>query len=107
MNKQVVIIHTTSDRQEILEQIAEQLINKSLAACVTIIPSVHSIYRWNNQIEKSTEHILEIKSRLSAIKEVETIIHELHNFSCPQFIVTPVHSMSDDYSNWFWDVTNG
>ena len=37
-------------------EIATQLVEKRLAACVNIVPQVHSVYRWKDKIEKDTDN---------------------------------------------------
>ena len=57
MNQRLLIL-TTAGSQEEARSIARQLVERRLAACVNIIPSVHSVYRWQEKIEEAAEYLL-------------------------------------------------
>jgi periplasmic divalent cation tolerance protein len=46
--------------------LATQLVEKRLAACVNVIPRIHSVYRWQGKIENDDEQLLLIKTFRSA-----------------------------------------
>ena len=56
-----IVVLTTCDSAERAEQLARHLVERRVAACVNILPQVHSIYRWNDKVEKAAEWLLVIK----------------------------------------------
>lgn len=46
----MIIAYSTAPNEKIANEIAHYLINAKLAACVSLIPQVKSIYHWNNEI---------------------------------------------------------
>ena len=61
-NKFIMII-TTVNSDSAAKKIAQALIEEKLAACVNIIPSVTSIFRWEGKVSTESELILIAKSK--------------------------------------------
>lgn len=98
-----VIIHTTTDTEANAKLISFKLVKLRLAACVTYTSQARSYYLWRGKLEDETEFIISIKTRQHFVKEVEEILTDLHNYSVPQFLVTPIIGISEDYRNWMED----
>ena len=81
-------------------QIANTLVSEKLAACVNIIPSVVSVYRWKDAVEHGQELLLLIKTSASVWPLLETRILELHHYELPEIIAVPIHSGQTDYIQW-------
>ena len=81
-------------------QIANALVSEKLAACVNIIPSVVSVYRWKDAVEHGQELLLLIKTSASVLPLLETRILELHPYELPEIIAVPIHSGQTDYIQW-------
>lgn len=93
-------IQTTCAQREIAERIAQHLITNHLAACIQIFGPITSIYRWQEQIESTTEWLLLIKTMGEKYHEVEAAIQQLHSYEVPEIIALPVVTGSTDYLNW-------
>jgi periplasmic divalent cation tolerance protein len=94
------IVLTTAANAEEGERIGSALVEERLAACVTLIPSVRSIYRWQGKVEHSTETMLLIKTDAAQLAALEARIHVLHSYETPEFLVLPVEGGSDRYLDW-------
>jgi periplasmic divalent cation tolerance protein len=99
MTEARVVITTTETLQD-AERLAAMLVERELAACVQILPSITSIYRWQGKVEKSAECLLLIKTTREAYPELETAIRENHSYQTPEIIALPVEAGSDGYLNW-------
>ena len=94
------IVLTTTSSPEEADRLAHVLVEERLAACATLIPAVQSIYRWQGQVESSTETLLLLKTGLDQLPALEARLHELHSYDTPEFLVLPVESGSAPYLDW-------
>ncbi len=96
----VRIVVTTVDSPEEAARLGQTMIEERLAACATILPGAHSIYRWQGKIESSTETVLLLKTESDRLAALDTRLHELHSYQTPEFLVLGVESGSHAYLAW-------
>jgi len=96
----VCIVVTTVASPEEGARMGQALVEERLAACATIIPGAHSIYRWQAQIDSSTEAVLLLKTESERLAALDSRLHELHGYETPEFLVLGVESGSHDYLAW-------
>lgn len=82
------------------KQIAQDLVANNLAACVNIIPEIHSYFKWGNTIKNEQEYLLIIKTTVEAYPRVEKKILSLHPYELPEIIAVPVSTGFEGYLNW-------
>ena len=104
-DKRVVLTPTSS--QEEARRIANELVERRLAACVNIVSKIDSIYRWKDKIEESQEYLLLIKTNEKGLAGLRDAIKELHSYELPEFIALPVNDGSEDYFKWIDDAVGG
>jgi periplasmic divalent cation tolerance protein len=95
-----LIIFVTAANPEEAEGLAETLVSEHLAACVNLIPSIRSVYRWQGQVVKDTEVLLIIKSTEESYNRVEQRVKELHSYTTPEIIALRIEKGSDAYLEW-------
>ena len=91
---------TTCPTLEIATQLANSVVEQRLAACVNIIPSIKSVYKWKGKIENDDESILIIKTMKQQLASLEKLILRLHPYETPEFISMPIESGSKAYLDW-------
>lgn len=94
------VVMTTAGSREEAERLGRLLVEERLAACATLLPAVHSIYRWKGQIESSDECMLLLKTALPQLTALEARLHELHSYETPEFLVLAVEGGSRAYLAW-------
>lgn len=82
------------------EKITRRLIERRLAACVSITPGAVSHYRWKGAIETSKEVMLTIKSRRSLFERLRAEIRRVHSYETPEILAAPVIDGDADYLEW-------
>ena len=93
------IITTVSTEKE-GRMIANELVQNKLAACVNIVPKVHSVYEWENQIQNDEELLLLIKTTKEREKDIYHTIESLHSYDTPELITIPINHGSQPYLQW-------
>lgn len=94
-----IVLTTTSDAEE-AGRLGRTLVEEHLAACATVFPAVHSIYRWQGEIESTSESLLLLKTAQDKVAALETRLHELHSYKTPEFLVLPLEAASQPYIDW-------
>ncbi len=95
-----MMIWTTAGSPEEARGIAESLVAAGLAACVQIDGPITSIYRWQGEMESAEEWRCSIKTRAELFEQVAAAIRNLHTYSVPQVIATPIVAGSPPYLEW-------
>lgn len=85
--------------------IANELVNRKLAACVNIIPEVESIYWWEGKIQKDKEVILMAKTREDVAGKLVEAVKEMHPYENCEIILTEIDQKlsSQKYLMWIDD----
>ncbi len=65
MSEHLIVFCTCPDAAS-ARRIAEELVDRRLAACVNIVPAVTSVYRWQEQRQSAEEWLLIIKTHATA-----------------------------------------
>ncbi len=101
-NDYAIVLTTCATRPE-AERIAERLVTDGAAACVNIVDKITSVYRWKGKVEKSSECLLVIKTHADQTNRVEGTITGFSSYECPEVVVIPIVSGSEDYLRWIDD----
>ncbi|XP_049281927.1 protein CutA homolog [Anopheles funestus] len=80
--------------------VGRQLVEKSLVACVNIIPGLTSIYAWEGKINEDPEVLMMIKTRTSRVEELIRFVREIHPYSVAEVIAFPIAEGNAPYLDW-------
>jgi len=80
--------------------IAEQLVQRELAACVNIVALVHSVYRWQGAVEHDDESLLVVKTTRAAVPALTAALGELHPYENFELVALDVAGGAPDYLEW-------
>ena len=100
----IVVLITAASREE-ADRIARRLVEDRLAACVTIVPQVRSIFLWEQKLSQEDEVLLLVKSRRARFAQLAATVKRLHSYSVPEIIALPVVMGSADYLRWVSEST--
>ncbi len=95
----VVVLLTCPDEADVL-RFANTLVDERLAACVSVLPGVVSVYRWDDAVEQSAERQLIVKTTADRVESLRDRVHALHPYDTPEFLVLPVTAGSAPYLEW-------
>ncbi|MBT7306823.1 MAG: divalent-cation tolerance protein CutA [Gammaproteobacteria bacterium] len=105
LQQSLIILNSCPDR-EVAQQLARRLVEKREAACVNLLDNVHSVYRWNNEVEEEQETLLVIKTTAACYPAVEATIQQEHPYELPEIVALPIEQGSAPYLSWLAHSTN-
>ena len=82
------------------ERLAENLVEKQLAACVSILAPCRSIYRWKGELQHDEEHPMLIKTTLERYPSLEAAIRTGHPYELPEIIAVTIERGLPAYLDW-------
>ena len=94
------LVLTTCGSLEEARHIAQELVERRLAACVNIVPQIESIYRWKGEVESATEWLLLIKTTAAAFEGLRNAILKLHSYDVPECVAIALEDGSPAYLDW-------
>lgn len=99
MSEYSVCFITASSPQE-ARNLAFNLVESGVAACVNQVPGVTSTYTWKGKIEEAQEVLLIAKTRTHHVQGLIDKVKELHTYDVPEVIAMPIHLGNPDYLRW-------
>ena len=95
-----ILIISTTDSLESAQAISIALVESHEAACITIVPGIRSVYRWEGKLCNEGEFLLLIKSCSEKFEAVRRRIRQLHSYQVPEIIALPIVAGDSDYLAW-------
>lgn len=96
----VVLVLTTLGADADGGAFARTLVDERLAACVNILPTMTSVYRWKGAVEQDREQLLIVKTTTDRLAALEARVRQLHTYDLPEFLVIPASGGSAAYLGW-------
>jgi periplasmic divalent cation tolerance protein len=96
----IIVIYCTVPNKKIARQITKVLMKHKLAACVSMIDNVKSVFSWDGEICEEKEVLMMIKARRTHYGKVKLVIEDMHTYSVPEIIALPIVDCSEDYLKW-------
>ena len=97
------IVFSTTGSQEEARRVAQQLVERSLAACVNVLGPIESIYRWQGKVETAGEFLLLIKTTAERFPDLRDALVALHSYEVPECVAIDVADGSAAYLAWLAD----
>ena len=96
----IIVIYCTVPKKKIAKDITKVLMKHKLAACVSMIENVKSVFSWEGEICEEKEILMMIKTRRANYGKIKLVIEDMHDYSVPEIIALPVVDCSEDYLKW-------
>ena len=100
MAADILMVHCSVPDARTAEAIARTLVEERLAACVTIVPGVRSVYRWQGAIEAADECQLVAKTAASQFEALRDRLIALHPYELPEVVAVKLELGSPEYLDW-------
>ncbi len=100
-----VLILTTAPPDWDVDAAARILIEERLVACVSVLPPMTSIYRWQGAVEVATERQVILKTTPDRLAEAMARLVALHPYDVPECVALTVSAASAAYGAWVIEAT--
>jgi periplasmic divalent cation tolerance protein len=94
-----LILSTFAD-EVTASSVIRTLLNEEFIACGSIVPGIHSIYRWKGKVEESAEVQVILKTTAEKASQCMARLRELHPYEIPEIIELEPSSVGDPYAAW-------
>ncbi|MDR7481394.1 MAG: divalent-cation tolerance protein CutA [Armatimonadota bacterium] len=95
-----VLVFSTAGSMEEATRIAEAVVGERLAACVTVVPGVRSVYRWQGRVETAEEVLLVLKTTAPRLEALAARVRALHSYQVPEVVAVPITGGWPPYLAW-------
>ena len=105
MSAEYVVVLTTLPGDADAQSFARALVDDRLAACVNVLASMESLYRWEGKVERETERQIIIKTSRDRLAALWDRVRETHPYEVPEFIVLQIVDGNEAYLRWIGEST--
>lgn len=97
---QAVLALTTMPDADAARQLARQLLEAHLVACVNILPRGQSMYWWQGRIEQADECVLLLKTTAARWPALKQALPALHPYDVPELLALDIADGLEPYQRW-------
>jgi periplasmic divalent cation tolerance protein len=98
-------VQTTTDSRAEAMELARAAVEARLAACGQVAGPVASTYWWNDELERSEEWFVFLKTPADRYDELAAFLAERHSYDEPEIVATAIVSGSASFLSWIRDET--
>jgi periplasmic divalent cation tolerance protein len=99
-NSRYQLVFMTASSVEEARRIAKVLVEERLAACVNVVESCRSVYRWKGEVVEDNEAMMFAKTSRGNFGALAERVTELHSYDVPEIIAVDLESLSDGYEGF-------
>ena len=100
MSEGVHLVFSTFPDRETADRVATVLVTERFAACANILPQVHSVYRWQGNVETADEALVLFKVATARYGEFEAKLKSLHPYDVPEIVAVDITAGLPAYLQW-------
>ena len=101
----IYFIYVTFGNVKDAKKMGSLLVNKKLAACTNILPSIYSTYIWKKKIQVDKECSMVVKTSKSKVKKAIQFIVKHHSYDCPAVSAFPIELSHKNFQKWIIEQT--
>ncbi len=95
-----IAVFVTAPSADKAAALARSLVEERLAACVSIVPGLRSIYRWEGGVQDGAEVLLIIKTERERFEALRERVVALHEYECPEVVALDIALGHAPYLSW-------
>ena len=101
----IIVINCTVPNKKVAKEITKILMKHKLAAWVSMVDKVQSVFSWDGEVCEEKEILMMIKTRRANYGKIKLVIEDLHPYTVPEIIALPIVDCSEDYLKWLVNET--
>ena len=94
------LVLTAVEGEEQARELAEGLVRDRLAACVSVLGPAHSYYIWKENLERTCEWLLLIKTVDERLAALHSALAGRHPYTVPEILTLPEIEATSAYAAW-------
>ena len=94
------LVYSTCRDEAEARHIGRTVVERRLAACANIVPTIVSYYWWEGQLQEDGEALLLLKTTAQAVPALMQAIRELHSYTVPAISAIPLDAVNPAYLRW-------
>ena len=102
-----IVVFITAPGADEARRIANELVQRQLAACVQILPEIESLYRWKGEVQRDKEILILAKTTAAQFDALERAVREIHSYETPEIVAVPMTHVSEPYRAWLAENVGG
>ena len=96
----VVTVYAIFADAEEAERIGRAMVEERLAACANILGAIHSLYRWQGEVQSADEVAALFKTSRATADALIARIAALHSYDVPCIVTWPIDKLTAAYAAW-------
>jgi len=101
------VLLCTTPTHALARRLARGLLTKRLAACVSCLPSVDSLFWWQGRIDHARETLMVIKTSQRRLATAMRYLKQSHSYTVPELIAWPITDGDQAYLDWLHESCRG
>jgi periplasmic divalent cation tolerance protein len=97
----------TAPDEATARSLADTVVGEGLAACVSLVPDVLSVYRWEGELRHDAEILLVMKTTAACVAALCERVVALHPYEIPEVLALAVEDGHAPYLAWVRQETGG
>lgn len=95
-----VLVYVTAASRDHALLIGRTLVEERLAACVNVLGTITSIYRWEGEVCEEEEVAFIAKTRAELVPVLSERVHDLHDYDTPCVVAVEISGGNPEFLSW-------
>ncbi len=96
----VWMVYLTAANEREAGVIARALVEEGAAACVNVMGSIKSVYRWEGNVTSGEEIALIAKTTMAQYPRLEKLVKQHHSYDVPCIVAWPLVAGYPPFLDW-------
>ncbi|WP_028578265.1 divalent-cation tolerance protein CutA [Desulfomicrobium escambiense] len=100
-----ILVYMTAPDLETARRIGRTLVERRLAACVNILPSIESMYWWDGSVQSEVETAFVVKTKGDLYERLQACVLGMHPYELPCIVALDIDRGHAPFLRWIDEQT--